>query len=134
MSKILEAWRCTFQKLQYLTSWGCENIWIHPNFLQLHSKTFDCKIPFTKILNLFLLPNKDQHQIFIVISLDLPIRQDQTYCHFLIFLFSKNKDIFFSFLKINLFIFREKKSTRQSKCREGQREEGREREDPQTPH
>ncbi|KAF3818483.1 hypothetical protein GH733_011900 [Mirounga leonina] len=42
MSKILEAWRCIFQKLQCLTSYGFENIWIYLNFLHLHSKTFDC--------------------------------------------------------------------------------------------
>ena len=48
----------------------------------------DYKIPYTTVLRLFLLPHKDQHQLFFVISLDPPIKQGQTRYHFLILLFS----------------------------------------------
>ncbi|KAF5923492.1 hypothetical protein HPG69_006663 [Diceros bicornis minor] len=69
------------------------NIWIYTTFLHLHGKTFDYKIPYTPVPILFSQPPKDQHQIFFVIILDPPIKQDQTLYHFLILLFSKDKDI-----------------------------------------
>nr|XP_014353403.1 PREDICTED: FACT complex subunit SSRP1 [Latimeria chalumnae] len=58
-----------------------------------HGKTFDYKIPYTTVLRLFVLPHKDQRQMFFVISLDPPIKQGQTRYHFLILLFSKDDDI-----------------------------------------
>uniref|UniRef100_A0A8C7YKG2 FACT complex subunit SSRP1 n=1 Tax=Oryzias sinensis TaxID=183150 RepID=A0A8C7YKG2_9TELE len=69
------------------------DIRIYPTFLHLHGKTFDYKIPYTTVLRLFLLPHKDQRQMFFVISLDPPIKQGQTRYHFLILLFSKEEDI-----------------------------------------
>uniref|UniRef100_A0A4W4G3G9 FACT complex subunit SSRP1 n=1 Tax=Electrophorus electricus TaxID=8005 RepID=A0A4W4G3G9_ELEEL len=69
------------------------DIRIYPTFLHLHGKTFDYKIPYTTVLRLFLLPHKDQRQMFFVISLDPPIKQGQTRYHFLILLFSKDEDV-----------------------------------------
>lgn len=45
------------------------DIRIYPTFLHLHGKTFDYKIPYTTVLRLFLLPHKDQRQMFFVVSL-----------------------------------------------------------------
>uniref|UniRef100_A0A673NFW8 FACT complex subunit SSRP1 n=1 Tax=Sinocyclocheilus rhinocerous TaxID=307959 RepID=A0A673NFW8_9TELE len=84
---------CIFRELQCLTPRGRYDIRIYPTFLHLHGKTFDYKIPYTTVLRLFLLPHKDQRQMFFVISLDPPIKQGQTRCHFLILLFSKEEDI-----------------------------------------
>nr|KAF6433796.1 hypothetical protein HJG59_008859 [Molossus molossus] len=82
---------CIFRELQCLTPRGQYDIRIYPTFLHLHGKTFT--IPYTTVLHLFLLPHKDQHQMFFVISLDPPIKQGQTRYHFLILLFSKDEDI-----------------------------------------
>nr|XP_046262531.1 FACT complex subunit SSRP1a isoform X4 [Scatophagus argus] len=84
---------CIFKELQCLTPRGRYDIRIYPTFLHLHGKTFDYKIPYTTVLRLFLLPHKDQRQMFFVISLDPPIKQGQTRYHFLILLFSKEEDI-----------------------------------------
>ncbi|KAI4819245.1 hypothetical protein KUCAC02_004501 [Chaenocephalus aceratus] len=72
---------------------GRYDIRIYPTFLHLHGKTFDYKIPYTTVLRLFLLPHKDQRQMFFVISLDPPIKQGQTRYHFLILLFSKEEEL-----------------------------------------
>ncbi|XP_028824162.1 FACT complex subunit SSRP1a isoform X2 [Denticeps clupeoides] len=82
---------CIFKELQCLTPRGRYDIRIYPTFLHLHGKTFDYKIPYTTVLRLFLLPQKEQ--MFFMISLDPPIKQGQTRYHFLILLFSKDEDI-----------------------------------------
>uniref|UniRef100_A0A8K9WVY2 FACT complex subunit SSRP1 n=1 Tax=Oncorhynchus mykiss TaxID=8022 RepID=A0A8K9WVY2_ONCMY len=84
---------CVFKELQCLTPRGRYDILIYPAFLHLHGKTFDYKIPYTTVLRLFLLPHKDQRQMFFVISLDPPIKQGQTRYHFLILLFSKEEEL-----------------------------------------
>ncbi|XP_055034233.2 FACT complex subunit SSRP1a [Misgurnus anguillicaudatus] len=84
---------CIFKELQCLTPRGRYDIRIYPSFLHLHGKTFDYKIPYTTVLRLFLLPHKDQRQMFFVISLDPPIKQGQTRYHFLILLFTKDEDL-----------------------------------------
>uniref|UniRef100_A0A671RF65 FACT complex subunit SSRP1 n=1 Tax=Sinocyclocheilus anshuiensis TaxID=1608454 RepID=A0A671RF65_9TELE len=84
---------CVFKELQCLTPRGRYDIRIYPTFLHLHGKTFDYKIPYTTVLRLFLLPHKDQRQMFFVISLDPPIKQGQTRYHFLILLFSKDEEL-----------------------------------------
>uniref|UniRef100_A0AAZ3PX41 FACT complex subunit SSRP1 n=1 Tax=Oncorhynchus tshawytscha TaxID=74940 RepID=A0AAZ3PX41_ONCTS len=84
---------CIFKELQCLTPRGRYDIRIYPSFLHLHGKTFDYKIPYTTVLRLFLLPHKDQRQMFFMISLDPPIKQGQTRYHFLILLFSKEEDL-----------------------------------------
>ncbi|XP_076817468.1 FACT complex subunit SSRP1-like [Clavelina lepadiformis] len=85
---------CIFQDLQCLTPRGRYDIRMYPKFIQLHGKTFDYKITYTSILRLFLLPHKDQRQIFFVVSLDPPLKQGQTRYHFLILLFYKEDDLF----------------------------------------
>ncbi|KAL1262318.1 hypothetical protein QQF64_007583 [Cirrhinus molitorella] len=57
---------CIFKELQCLTPRGRYDIRIYPSFLHLHGKTFDYKIPYTTVLRLFLLPHKDQRQMFFV--------------------------------------------------------------------
>ncbi|XP_015930923.1 FACT complex subunit Ssrp1 [Parasteatoda tepidariorum] len=82
----------TFKELQCLTPRGRYDIKIFPSFIQLHGKTFDYKIPLDSILRLFLLPHKDNRQMFFVLSLDPPIKQGQTRYPFLILLFSKEDE------------------------------------------
>eukprot|EP00057_Strongylocentrotus_purpuratus_P013181 XP_011667655.1 PREDICTED: FACT complex subunit SSRP1 [Strongylocentrotus purpuratus] len=80
---------CSLEEIPCLTPRGRYDIKIFPTFLQLHGKTFDYKIPFTTVLRLFLLPHKDNRQMFFVMSLDPPIVQGQTRYHFLILSFNK---------------------------------------------
>ena len=47
---------------------GRYDIKIYPTFLQLHGKTFDYKIAYTSILRLFLLPHRDNRQMFFLVS------------------------------------------------------------------
>ncbi|XP_038074706.1 FACT complex subunit SSRP1-like [Patiria miniata] len=83
----------SLEQIPCLTPRGRYDIKIFPTFLQLHGKTFDYKIPFTTVLRLFLLPHKDNRQMYFVISLDPPIVQGQTRYHFLILSFNKEEDM-----------------------------------------
>lgn len=81
-----------FQEIHCLTPRGRYDVKIYPTFLQLHGKTFDYKIPFNSILRLFLLPHRDQRQMFFIVSMDPPIKQGQTRYPFLIMLFNKEDE------------------------------------------
>lgn len=67
-----------FREIHCLTPRGRYDIKIFQTFFQLHGKTFDYKIPMSTVLRLFLLPHKDNRQMFFVLSLDPPIKQGQT--------------------------------------------------------
>lgn len=71
---------------------GRYDIKIFQTFFQLHGKTFDYKIPMSTVLRLFLLPHKDNRQMFFVLSLDPPIKQGQTRYHYLVLLFSMEEE------------------------------------------
>ena len=47
---------------------GRYDIKIFQSFFQLHGKTFDYKIPMSTVLRLFILPHKDNRQMFFVVS------------------------------------------------------------------
>lgn len=47
---------------------GRYDIKIFQSFFQLHGKTFDYKIPMSTVLRLFLLPHKDNRQMYFVVS------------------------------------------------------------------
>lgn len=71
---------------------GRYDIKIFQSFFQLHGKTFDYKIPMTTVLRLFLLPHKDNRQMYFILSLDPPIKQGQTRYHYLVLLFGNDED------------------------------------------
>lgn len=71
---------------------GRYDIKIFQTFFQLHGKTFDYKIPMSTVLRLFLLPHRDNRQMFFVLSLDPPIKQGQTRYHYLTLLFGNEED------------------------------------------
>ncbi|XP_066587448.1 FACT complex subunit Ssrp1 [Prorops nasuta] len=81
-----------FREIQCLTPRGRYDIKIFQSFFQLHGKTFDYKIPMSTVLRLFLLPHKDNRQMFFVVSLDPPIKQGQTRYHYLVLLFNQEED------------------------------------------
>ncbi|XP_037954488.1 FACT complex subunit Ssrp1 [Teleopsis dalmanni] len=81
-----------FREIHCLTPRGRYDIKIFSTFFQLHGKTFDYKIPMDSVLRLFLLPHKDNRQMFFVLSLDPPIKQGQTRYHFLVLLFGPEEE------------------------------------------
>ncbi|XP_033119362.1 FACT complex subunit SSRP1-like isoform X2 [Anneissia japonica] len=81
------------EQIACLTPRGRYDIKLYPTFMQFHGKTFDYKIPYTTVLRIFLLPHKDQRQVFFVISVDPPIVQGQTRYHFLILSLNKEEDL-----------------------------------------
>ncbi|XP_063972147.1 FACT complex subunit Ssrp1 [Diachasmimorpha longicaudata] len=81
-----------FKEIQCLTPRGRYDIKIFQSFFQLHGKTFDYKIPMSTVLRLFLLPHKDNRQMFFVVSLDPPIKQGQTRYHYLVLLFNQEEE------------------------------------------
>jgi len=83
----------TFEEITFLVPRGRYAIKIYPTFLQLHGKTADYKIPYTTILRLFLLPHKDQRQMFFLISVDPPIKQGQTRYPYLVIQFDKDEEM-----------------------------------------
>ncbi|XP_018050574.1 PREDICTED: FACT complex subunit Ssrp1 [Atta colombica] len=81
-----------FREIHCLTPRGRYDIKIFQTFFQLHGKTFDYKIPMSTVLRLFLLPHKDNRQMFFVVSLDPPIKQGQTRYHYLVLLFNQEEE------------------------------------------
>uniref|UniRef100_V5GLI2 FACT complex subunit SSRP1 n=1 Tax=Anoplophora glabripennis TaxID=217634 RepID=V5GLI2_ANOGL len=81
-----------FREIHCLTPRGRYDIKIFNTFFQLHGKTFDYKIPITTVLRLFILPHKDNRQMFFVVSLDPPIKQGQTRYHFLVLRFNQEDE------------------------------------------
>ncbi|XP_067633597.1 FACT complex subunit Ssrp1 isoform X2 [Eurosta solidaginis] len=81
-----------FREIHCLTPRGRYDIKIFSTFFQLHGKTFDYKIPMDSVLRLFLLPHKDNRQMFLVLSLDPPIKQGQTRYHYLVLLFGPEEE------------------------------------------
>ncbi|KAL7018159.1 hypothetical protein ACKWTF_010656 [Chironomus riparius] len=81
-----------FNEIQCLTPRGRYDIKVFQSFFQLHGKTYDYKIPLSTVLRLFLLPHKDNRQMFFVVSLDPPIKQGQTRYHFLVLLFGMEEE------------------------------------------
>lgn len=76
----------------FYSSSGRYDIKMFPTFFQLHGKTFDYKIPMSTVLRLFLLPHKDNRQMFFVLSLDPPIKQGQTRYPYLVFQFNNDDE------------------------------------------
>ncbi|XP_037570526.1 FACT complex subunit SSRP1 [Dermacentor silvarum] len=82
----------TFKELRCLTPRGRYDIKIFSSCIQLRGNKLDYKFPLTTVLRLFLLPYKDNLQVYFVLSLDPPIKQGQTRYHFLILLFHKEEE------------------------------------------
>lgn len=66
---ILLSVQCIFHKLIIVIDFrGRYDIKVFQTFFQLHGKTFDYKIPMSTVLRLFLLPHKDNRQMFFIVS------------------------------------------------------------------
>jgi len=82
----------SFKEIHSLSPRGRYDIKLFPTFIHLHGKTFDYKIPFSTIIRLFLLPHKDQRQMFFCVNLDPPIKQGQTRYHYLVLSFMQEDE------------------------------------------
>ena len=67
-----------FRDIHCLSPSGRYDIKMFPTFIQLHGKSFDYKIPNNTVMRLFLLPHKDQRQMYFCVNVDPPIKQGQT--------------------------------------------------------
>jgi len=81
-----------FREIHSLAPRGRYDIKMYPTFIHLHGKTFDYKIPCNTVMRLFLLPHKDQRQMFFCVNLDPPIKQGQTRYHYLVFSFMQEDE------------------------------------------
>jgi len=81
-----------FREIHSLSPRGRYDIKMYPTFIHLHGKTFDYKIPTGSVMRLFLLPHKDQRQMFFCVNLDPPIKQGQTRYHYLVFSFMQEDE------------------------------------------
>jgi len=81
-----------FREIHCLAPRGRYDIKMYPTFIHLHGKTFDYKIPTGTVMRLFLLPHKDQRQMFFCVNLDPPIKQGQTRYHYLVFSFMQEDE------------------------------------------
>jgi len=82
----------SFREIHSLSPRGRYDIKLFPTFIHLHGKTFDYKIPLQTIIRLFLLPHKDQRQMFFCVNLDPPIKQGQTRYHYLVLSFMQDEE------------------------------------------
>jgi structure-specific recognition protein 1 len=57
-----------FHEVLVSTPRGRYDIHMFPNFLRLHGKTYDYKVPYNTISRLFLLPRADEQNISLVVS------------------------------------------------------------------
>ena len=67
-----------FRDIHCLSPSGRYDIKMFPTFIQLHGKSFDYKIPNNTVMRLFLLPHKDQRQMYFCVNVDPPIKHGQT--------------------------------------------------------
>jgi len=82
----------SFREITSLSPRGRYDIKMYPTFIHLHGKTFDYKIPVSTVIRLFLLPHKDQRQMFFCVNLDPPIKQGQTRYHYLVLSFMQDEE------------------------------------------
>lgn len=76
-----------------LTPRGRYDIDLFPQFLRLRGKTYDYKILYSSITQLFLLPKPDDIHVLFVIALEPPIRQGQTRYPYLVLQFPREEEM-----------------------------------------
>ncbi|WFD00967.1 FACT complex subunit [Malassezia yamatoensis] len=76
-----------------LTPRGRYDIDLFAEFLRLRGKTYDYKILYSSITQLFLLPKPDDIHVTFVIALEPPIRQGQTRYPFLVLQFPREEEM-----------------------------------------
>ena len=81
------------REVSALSPRGRFSIKVFPNYVHLHGKSFDYKIPATSMVRLFLLPHKDNRQMHVAVNVDPPMKQGQTRYHYLVLIFKEEEEI-----------------------------------------
>ena len=81
------------REVSALSPRGRFSIKIFPNYVHLHGKSFDYKIPSTSMVRLFLLPHKDSRQMHVAVNVDPPMKQGQTRYHYLVLIFKEEDEL-----------------------------------------
>lgn len=76
-----------------LTPRGRYDIDLFSSFLRLRGKTYDYKILYSSITQLFLLPKPDDIHVMFIVALEPPIRQGQTRYPFLVLQFPREEEM-----------------------------------------
>lgn len=76
-----------------LTPRGRYDIDLFASFLRLRGKTYDYKILYSSITQLFLLPKPDDIHVMFIVALEPPIRQGQTRYPFLVLQFPREEEM-----------------------------------------
>lgn len=71
---------------------GRYDVDMYDTSMRLRGKTYDYKVQYSAIVNMFLLPRSDEQNVIFVVGLDPPLRQGQTRYAFLIFQFSRKEE------------------------------------------
>lgn len=82
-----------FKEVLVLTPRGRYDIDLFSQFLRLRGKTYDYKILYSSITQLFLLPKSDDIHVLFVIALEPPIRQGQTRYPYLVLQFPREEEM-----------------------------------------
>lgn len=77
----------------FLTPRGRYDIDMYPSSFRLRGKTYDYKIQYSTIQQLFLLPKPDEVHNILIIQLDPPLRQGQTRYPFLVIQFLREDEL-----------------------------------------
>ncbi|CAF1121710.1 unnamed protein product [Adineta ricciae] len=83
---------CSLSDINCIVPRGRHELRFYPGFFDLHGKSYDYKIPYNQITRGFLLPHKDNRQMYFVLSLDPPIKHGQTRYQYIIFGFKKEEE------------------------------------------
>ena len=83
----------SFSDVALLTPRGRYDIDLYEASMRLRGKTYDYKVPYSSVVQLFSLPRNDETNVILVIGLDPPMRQGQTRYPYLVLQFSKQEDI-----------------------------------------
>ncbi|WFD35503.1 FACT complex subunit [Malassezia cuniculi] len=82
-----------FKEVLVLTPRGRYDIDLFSQFLRLRGKTYDYKILYSSITQLFLLPKADDIHVLFVVALEPPIRQGQTRYPYLVLQFPREEEM-----------------------------------------
>ncbi|XP_031488405.1 FACT complex subunit SSRP1-like isoform X1 [Nymphaea colorata] len=82
-----------FDGVAILTPRGRYNIELHMSFLRLQGQANDFKIQYSSIVRLFQLPKSNQPHIFVIVTLDPPIRKGQTLYPHIVMQFERDRVI-----------------------------------------
>lgn len=83
----------SFQEVPFLVPRGRYEVDMYSSSIRLRGKSYDYKIPYTHLLKIFALPKPDDMHIYVILSLDPPLRQGQTRYPFLVIQFPKDQEI-----------------------------------------